>query len=206
MLSRLRKDASRFFVCWRNFVANRRGTVFAETAVLMPILLVVLLSGLEVGRFALLQQKLSRTAMTMSDLIAMTKTTISLTQVDNLYDAAAYIVVPFDLAPNGVVIVTAVTHDGVAPVINWQCTGAGALVAASEIGTSGATAVLPAGFTMTDGEIAIFAEVVYSYQPFVAPNLFGTTTLRHRAVFRPRTGALSVLLPGPVSAGAPTCT
>ena len=70
----------------------------------------------------------------------------------------------------------------------------------------GGTATLPAGFTLRDGETAIFAEVIYDYKPFVVPDLIGNTILRHRASFRPRFGALSALSPGAVPPGAPTCT
>jgi len=206
MLSRLRKGIGAIWAGRRRFLADRRGTIFAETAILMPILLTILLSGLEVSRFALLQQKLSRTATSMSDMVAMTKTTLSLTQIDNLYDAVSFVMTPFDMSTNGVLIVSGVLRNATTPIVSWQCSGAGGLTASSEVGSSGGTATMPAGFTMTDGEIAIVAEIVYSYQPFVAPNLFGTTILRQSAIFRPRTGALGALVPGPVSAGAPTCT
>ena len=209
MLSRAYKVAwagRRIWAGWRRFAADRSGAVLAETAILMPILLMVLLSGVEIGRFVLLQQKLNRTAVTMSDLIAQTNASINLTQVANLYNAAGYVMRPFDLTQDGIVIVSSVAQTGGNPTVSWQCIGAGGFSAASEIGTSGGAATLPTGFTMLDGESAIFAEVVFDYKPFVAPDLFGTQIIRHRAMFRPRFGALGALAPGAVPPGAPTCT
>lgn len=189
----------------RRFLKDRRGSIFVETAILMPVLLTILLGGLEVGRFALLQQKLSRTATSMSDMVAVTKTTLSLTQLDNLYDAVSYVMAPFDMGTEGVLIVTAVTRNATTPIVSWQCTGAGSLAETSAIGTAGGTATMPAGFTMVEGEVAIIAEVMYQYRPFVAPDMFGTTILRQSAMFRPRTGALGALVPGAVQGSAPTC-
>lgn len=191
----------------RRFAADCRGVVFAELGFLLPIIAIVLLSGTEISRFTLLQQKLNRAAVTMSDLIAQTDSTISLTQVANLYQAAGYVMRPFDLTNEGVIIVSSVARTGGNPAtVNWQCVGGGGLAATSELGTAGGTATLPAGFLLRDGESAIFAEVVYAYEPFVAPDLIGTTTLRHRAMFRPRFGALTALAPGAVPPGAPTCS
>ncbi len=202
MLSKVHDFARRH---WRRFAAERSGSVLAEMAVLLPVLTGIILSGVEVGRYTLLQQKLNRTAVSMSDLIAQTDSTISLTQVANLYQAADFVMQPFEMAGTGVVIISSVAQAGGNPSVSWQCVGTGGITATSDIGTSGGTATLPASFTMQDGESAIFAEVVYDYVPFVAPDLIGTITLRHQAIFRPRFGALSSLAPGTVPAGAPTC-
>lgn len=197
----------RFLHChWRCFAAERRGSVMVEFAFLMPILTGIFLSGVEVARYALLQQKLSRTAVSLSDLIAQTDSTISLTQVANLYQAADYVMRPFDLNGTGVVILSSVAQTGGVATVSWQCMGTGGISATSILGTAGGNATLPPNFTMNDGESAIFAEVVYDYSPFVAPNLIGNLTIRHNAIFRPRFGALSSLAPGAVPAGAPTCT
>ncbi len=203
MLSRAGKRA---WASWRRFAADRRGGVLAEAAILLPVLTALLLSGVEVGRFTLLQQKLNRTATSMSDLIAQTDSTITLTQVANLYQAADYVMRPFDLTQDGVVIVSSVSQTAGAASVDWQCIGDSGITAISSLGVSGGTATLPTGFILRDGESAIFAEVVYDFVPFVAPDVIGTKTVRHQAMFRPRFGALSSLAPGTVPAGAPTCT
>ena len=191
----------------RRFAADQRGGILAETGILLPVITLIILSGTEIGRFTLLQQKLNRAAVTMSDLIAQTDSNISLTQVANLYEAAGFVMRPFDLTNNGVIIVSSVVRtSGNPPTVNWQCVGAGGLAATSQLGTAGSTATLPTGFILRDGESAIFAEVVYAYEPFVAPDLIGSTTLRHESMFRPRFGALAALAPGAVPPGAPNCS
>ena len=191
----------------RRFAADRGGGILAETGILLPVIMIIILSGTEIGRFTLLQQKLSRASVTMSDLIAQTDSNISLTQVANLYQAAGFVMRPFDITANGVIIVSSVVRsNGNPPTVNWQCIGAGELSAMSALGAAGATATLPSGFILRDGESAIFAEVVYNYEPFVAPDLIGSTMLRQQSMFRPRFGALAALAPGTVPPGAPTCS
>ncbi len=203
MLSQL---PGRFLRLVRGFAADRRAGVLVETAILMPILTMLVMSGTEIGRYTLLQQKLNRAAVSMSDLIAQTDASINMTQVANLYQAASYVMKPFDLSNDGVIIISSVARTGGVSTVRWQCIGGGDLPATSNVGTSGDTATLPAGFILRDGESAIFAEVVFHYEPFVVPYLINTGDIRHQAMFRPRFGALTSLAAGTVPAGAPACT
>ncbi len=203
ILSHLSRRALRLA---RRFVADRRGGVLVETAILMPILTMIVLSGTEIGRYTLLQQKLNRAAVSMSDLIAQTDASINMTQVANLYQAAGYVMRPFDLTTEGIIIITSVARTGGNTTVRWQCLGGGGLSASSNIGTTGNNANLPSGFVLRDGESAVFAEVVYHYEPFVVPHLINIGDVRHTAMFRPRFGALTSLAAGTTPPGAPTCT
>lgn len=188
----------------RRFADDRRASILAETAVLMPILTFVLLGGVEVSRYALLQQKLSRTAVAVSDLIAQTQGNINEAQIANLFEAADYVMRPFTLGDNGHVIVSSVVKDsGSPPTVLWQCQRTGPFAPPSEIGTAGGTATLPAGFILRDGESMIYAEVVMNFEPFIFGQFLGAHQIRHNAVFRPRFGALRTLLPAPTPPANP---
>lgn len=52
------------------FLRDSRASILVEFAIIAPILIMMLLGGVELGRFILLDQKLDRTAMTVADLIA----------------------------------------------------------------------------------------------------------------------------------------
>ena len=73
-----------------------RGNVVVEFALALPVLLMLLLASAELGRFVLLNQKIDRVAVTMSDLVARAET-ISETDLDDIFDAAAHVAEPFDL-------------------------------------------------------------------------------------------------------------
>jgi len=189
------------------FAAERRGSAMAEMAVIMPILVFIILAGFEVGRFALLQQKLNRAAVSMADLVSQANG-ITLTDITNLYQATSFVVRPFDMSTKGLLIVSSVSKTGAnPPVVDWQCIGAGAASATSELGVPGGTATLPAGFALAPGDNAIYAEIVYDYVPFLFPDLIGAKQVRHRALFRPRFGALTTLdASGTPPASPPSCT
>lgn len=188
----------------RQFVGDRRATIVVETAVLMPVLTLVLLGGIEVSRFALLQQKLNRTVVAAADLISQTKGLINETQVANLFESADYVMRPFALGDNGNLIVSSVVQDaGNPPIVMWQCRRAGSFAPTSEIGVAGGTATLPAGFILRDGESFIYAEVVMNYEPFLFGQFTGPQQLRYHAVFRPRVTALRTLLPPPTPPDTP---
>lgn len=185
----------------RRFAAvagDRRGMVFPETAILMPVLITMMLGGFEVARFALLQQKLSRVVMTTSDMVSQGES-ISVPEINVIFDATSAMVQPFAAGPSQLVIVSSVSATGAAlPRVDWQRIGGGTLTGVtSKIGAANQNATLPPGFLVRDGENAIIAEVYYKFTPMFMSALVPPSTLYHRAVFRPRQSTLSTLCPNP---------
>jgi len=180
----------------RGLVEDRRGGVMIEFAMIMPVLLFVLLAGVDVVRFAMLQQKLSRAATSMADLVSQYPT-MSQTQLDQLFFVVEHVIDPFPLGANGRVIVSSISKaDPAAPVlVDWQRFGAGSAVATSEFGVEGATATLPAGLTVDAGQSLIVAEIVYDFAPLLDTSVVPPRRVVHKAIFRPRFGALSALAP-----------
>lgn len=178
----------------QELIGDRRGALMAELAAVLPVLTVLLLAGVEVSRYALLNQKLDRVATTIGDLAAQAKT-LTVAELDSLLAAARHVAKPFDLDSQGVVIVTSVGALNGTPEVNWQRAGAGSHVATSAIGTPGNDANLPEGLQVDPGETVIVAEVFYSFAPFLFDSLIPETEIYHRAFFRPRVGSLAELSP-----------
>lgn len=162
---------------------DRRGAVFVELAVGMAVLVPMLLMGVELGRFALIQQKLERLATTVADLNTRADVTTA-GQVDAIFAAVPHVMEPFSFA-GGAVVVTGVTatSGGIAQVA-WQRRG-GTGTAPSRVGTVGNPAALPAGLTVAPNESVVVAEVFYDYQPFLL-SLVDGQWLYDRAILRPR--------------------
>lgn len=159
----------------------------------MPVLVLITLGGIEASRYVLLNQKLDRVAASTSDLVAQAET-ISATDISNLYEAAKFVIRPFSLAEQGVVIVSSVSATGSQPPkVNWQHKGGGTLNAASAIGAPGGNASLPPGFTVVAGDNVIIAEVFYDYEPWPISGVTSNKRLYHLALFRPRFGVLTAL-------------
>lgn len=174
--------------------ADRRGMVFQETAIIMPILVTMMLSGYDIARFAFLQQKLSRMVMSTSDMISQ-GTTISTNEITTIFDAASTMTQPFPAGASQIMIVTSVGKTGANPAkVMWQRSGGGTLAGqTSKIGAVNANATLPAGFTVKDGEDVIITEVYYHFEAVFMPEMILPTTLYHRSLFRPRQSNLTTL-------------
>lgn len=163
---------------------NNRGGVMIEFGFAMPLLILLMLGGVELGRYVLLHQKLDRTAMTVSDLVARV-TSVSVDEIDTIFTAADLVMAPFDLSDRGLVIISSVEEDSGTPKVKWQRSGAGTLTVTSEIGAQGANATLSDASLVTSGEGVIIGETYFEYSPWFI-NLIPSTTIRHVAIFRPR--------------------
>lgn len=172
---------------------DRQGAILVEFAMTFPILVILILGGIEISRYILLQQKLEGVAVAMADLVAQAET-LTTSDVDNLFAAVDHIAKPFSLGDQGVVIVSSVSiGNGNKPRINWQRRGGGTSTATSALGTPPGIANLPDGFILRAGESVIVAEVYYSFEPFLGQSFIPAREIYHRAMFRPRFGTLTSL-------------
>lgn len=177
---------------WHRLGRDRSGIAAVEFALVLPVMLLFSLGVAEVGRFALLTLKLQHAATTMGDLASRDEE-LSLAAVQSMFSAMQHVVQPFDLANDGVVIVSGVGVDaGDPPTVFWQEEGAGTLLQPSGIGVEGGDATLPADLVLRDGETVIVAEAVFRYTPWLLA-LIPETLLRRVAYYRPRLGALRTL-------------
>ncbi len=169
---------------------NEKGIVSVEVAAATPILAMMALSCVEVTSFVLFNQKMDRAVTAMGDLTAQAKG-LTVADVANLYDAAEYIMRPYDLDTTGAIIVTSIsTPAGGTPTVNWQWNSA---ATASQFGGSGSAASLPAGFIVREGESVIVSEIYADYDPIALSQFFADETYYQYSIFRPRFDALVAL-------------
>ena len=179
----------------RRLLRSARGSVAAETAMALPVLLMIFYGAVELGRFILAYQKASLVAAQAADLIARLDDPVTESDIADIFAAIDEIAAPFDIVNEGRVIVSLLVGDSVdGNVIVWQrC--AGMLAAGSQLGSVGATDVeLPAGITLANNDTVVVTEVYFDYAPLFGDN--GVTTARRlyeRAVYRPRFGALTAI-------------
>lgn len=178
---------------WRRFMAETRATVSVELAFALPIIAGLMMSGVEVTRFVLINQKLERTAATMGDLITRMP---ELTEGDiiSLFQASDQVMTPYDVVSDGRVIISSLVHVGGAAQVAWQRTY-GLVSAASHLGGVGDTAVLPGTLVVREDENVVAAEVFYDFEPILFDGLLSAQRLYASALFRPRFGDLAVVLP-----------
>ncbi|RMD91129.1 MAG: hypothetical protein D6807_00370 [Alphaproteobacteria bacterium] len=179
----------------RSIGRRREGSVLVETALVLPVLILLLAGAYELGNFMLANQKVSGLSSAMADLIAQTEDDVAESEINDIFGAIAYISEPFNVVTGGRVIISAIRGDSTdGNTVLWQrCRGA--LAAASRVGSTGATDVtLPADIELGDGETAVLAEVYFSYSPRLFIGFFPAQQLRSEAIYRPRFGALAAIV------------
>ncbi|CCQ74287.1 TadE/TadG family type IV pilus assembly protein [Magnetospira sp. QH-2] len=173
----------------KRFARDVRGVLALEVAFAVPVLLGLILSGVEITRYILLNQKIERATMTVADLVSQAEV-LTGAEVDNLFVAGDFVMEPFDVNAEGQMIVSSVVGSGSGAVVAWQRTYGGG-TGGSQFGVAGGTATLPAGFFVAEGESFIAAEVFYDYAPMfmgghLVEGVVGNVQLYNSAVFRPR--------------------
>ncbi|HKJ75371.1 MAG TPA: TadE/TadG family type IV pilus assembly protein [Alphaproteobacteria bacterium] len=179
----------------RSLRRNGKGSILIETALVIPVIMVLITGGFEVTRFALLYQKVNRIAVSMADLVSQAKT-INETDISGLFDAVVHIGEPFDVTNNGEVIISSIGLKNGVPTVNWQRSGGGHYSGTSHVGTEGGNATLPSGFVLHAGDTVIIAEAFYNYHPALFTDIMKPTVLYNIAYYRPRLGTLDQVQPG----------
>ena len=171
------------------------GVAAIEFALLLPMLLALLIGCLEVTFKIWSTQKAEKLAVTLSDVIAQS-TNVTSGDLAKLTGAVDKIMAPFPFgADKGKVIISSVYWEqgDAAAKVNWQCPypASGAYNATSKFGVEGEDATLPAGFSLSQKDNIIVAEVFYEYTPIAPGLLFDQSAIYRRAVFKPRLGLLT---------------
>lgn len=179
------------------FKRDDRGALVAEFGLMLPVMMILVMCGGEMGRFMLLNQKMDRAATTMADLVSQEET-MTTAKLTTLYSVVTPTMTPFATGTKSTMIVSAITLVGSTATVKWQRTGAGTLSKTSKIGTQGGAATLPTGMTVATGETIIVVEMYYDFTTLFVPNTYTigvieNQTLYHRAFFRPRIGALDTI-------------
>ena len=109
------------------FLPDQRGIAAVEFALVLPVMILFSMGIAEVGRFALLNLKLQHAATTLADLAARDES-VSDDAMTSMLGAMDFVVRPFDLDTQGLVIVSCVGPDGGGdPTVLAQAEGGGAL-------------------------------------------------------------------------------
>jgi Flp pilus assembly protein TadG len=178
----------------RRFGRARRGTIPVEMALCAPVLIVMLLGVVDIGWFAVSRHKMARVAATLADLTSRGET-INEAQIADIFAASGSVASPFDFRTEGRAILSSIVRPAGATFIAWQRESPTGIDVDSEIGTTGSTPVLPAGFVVRDGENLVVAEAFFRFQPLIGLVVRGEQRIYVQAFQRPRLGTLDQVAP-----------
>lgn len=183
----------------RSLVADRGAAVAAETAILLPVLLLLVLGALDVARYARTVATVDRVAVTAADLVTkcqpvthLVPGSINPCDTGVIIKAATLVGGDIGLEANGQVIISSVgwyvvpTNPYGAQAVLWQDQSSFKVAGTtSAVGKPGMTATLPAKQILPNNHNVIVVEVFLRFQPWSSLAVFDTLIYR-TAMFRPR--------------------
>lgn len=181
--------------------SDQRGLAFLEFAFAAPILLFMILAGLELANYALAHLRVNQIAMTVADNAGRVITGIDEANVYEVFAGAGVVGDRMDFMQNGRIVLSSLEHNGLSgsdagQTIGWQrCWGD--LDVAPAYGNEGSgkdSAELANGLgsgttriVATPGTAVMVAEVTYDYQPLVGGSFLDLSTrIRHESAFNVR--------------------
>ncbi len=178
----------------RRLKRDERGAILAELALAIPMFVTFLTGIVEVGNYLLVNLKLQHSVVSIADLVTRDEE-ISEDVIQDIFSAAPFIMAPYEMGGDALVIVSAISQTVDDPAsIYWQRLGGGSLNVASEFGIEGEAPTLPAGLTMRDDETILATEIFFAYEPIIF-QFIAAQTIRKVSFFRPRIGALQAVEP-----------
>lgn len=174
-------------------IISDSGAALIEFAILAPILITILLGIFDLGNYIYAVNKVGRLASSVNDITGRNQ--MKDCELQSLLDSTPMFVEPFDFASRGSIIVTGVAdiNDGNGARVKWRKSAYGAK--SSKIGAVGAVPVLPAGFTISPGDSAVFVEVYYNFDTLFKILNFNTKEIYRMIVTKPRLGQMVTLTP-----------
>lgn len=160
----------------KSFGADARGLAFIESALILPLMLVVLFGLFDLGQAMIINQKVTAAAHIASDLITR-KPTITQTDLNNAVGGAQLVIDPYSRNPLGIDIVGIEFNEENNPVEIWRHT---------DNMTASNSLVSDADGLGLEGEGVVAVRTVYTYTPVFAGNLFGTFDMEETAYLRGR--------------------
>lgn len=182
---------------WR----DERGLALVEFAFAAPILLLLILGGLELVNYALAHLRVNQIAMTVADNAGRVVTGIDEANVYEVFAGAGVIGDPLDFEANGRIVLSSLQDNeqngsAAGQMINWQrCWGELDVDPAYGIeGTGRDNDDLEDGMGEEDARIisapgtaVMVVEVSYDYQPLIGGNILPIgATIRHESAFNVR--------------------
>lgn len=162
----------------RRLVGDQRGVSAVEFALILPIMLLLLFGGVELGDALTIDRKVTHVTSTLSDLVAQSK---SITDADmtNIFNAATSIMTPYP-ATSLKMKVSGITIDA-----NSKATVAWGYAKNDTALSKGAAVTVPAALLQAS-TFLVFTEVHYPYTPDVGYVMMGTFDLNDKFYLRPR--------------------
>ncbi|MGA7324746.1 MAG: TadE/TadG family type IV pilus assembly protein [Rhodomicrobium sp.] len=162
------------------FLRDRRGSILLETAIVLPVLVLILLGLAEFGEAFSIKRRNSQVASTAADLVAQVSS-VATSDLQDIASIGGTILAPFPSPPLGLRI-SSVIQNAKNATVQWSY-GSGSLSAAAK----GSAYALPTGL-INQNQTIIVAQTSYKFAPTFGTYLLGGVTFTSTAYNTPRIG------------------
>jgi hypothetical protein len=173
----------------RNLKRCSSGVALIEFAIAMPVLMVLIVGGMELTNYVVVQMQINRIAAMAADNASRLRTPMSESYMNQLFTGVDKAGANIQFKQHGRVIVSSVQNNnaGNGQWIRWQrCFGTLAVNSKYGVEDKGKTDTsLPTmnGLTAQAGSALIYAEVSYDYQPIIPNSYFSPGRITHETAF-----------------------
>ena len=180
-----------------NIGKNQQGVALIEFAIAAPVLTALLMGCIDLTYYLVAQQRIARSAYTMSNLMTQMDKGLTESQVSDMMLALDQVSKPFKISDDGIATITAIIGEGVDGAdatsysVAWQrCYGPNSSSSSfGGVGSSVDAADIPSNTIVTTSQILVVTEVDYTFEPILGI-LPLDTHIKYDAYFRPRRGTI----------------
>ena len=179
------------------FVKNEEGAALIESAITLPILILIISGIFEFSNYSLINNKLARAAGVLGDMVS--RQNLTRANLIALMQTVDAVMIPYNKNQQIRVVVSQIANKGATTdptkmTITWQQQVNGAT---SNFGDAGSLPKnLPNNITVLSDQAIIVTEVFFNYTPIVFQGFYSNSTLYKTSVYVPRVGSMTTLLGG----------
>lgn len=159
-------------------VANRSGVSAVEFALILPFMLMLYLGGVELGDALTIDRKVTHVTSSLADLVTQSRT-ISDEDMDNILDAAASVVTPYDVGLLRIKVSGVEIDDKGKATVAWSDARNDTPLA------KGSSVAIPDAIKQPN-TFLVTAEIHYNYTPTIGYVLTGSFDMNDKFYLRPR--------------------
>jgi len=170
------------------------GLAAIETALLAPIIVLLMLGGFDIARFISIRASVDKVGFSVADVTSQYKE-LNETAMRQVFRVTGASMPKYVSGSNGVTVLTSIYLDGVTPRVKWQCYSTNGSPFASRIGSEGGTAAIDASLLADVNDNLMVSEVFYNFTPVFSTFFKNGFTIYTSSLYRPRLGTLTAKPP-----------
>lgn len=174
----------------RSLLRSERGMSAVEFALFAPFLSLLLLGGIDLGRFVLARSGVDKVAFSVANVTTQYRE-LNAQAMTQIFRVTGSSLGDYVSGTNGVTILTSLVRESNAPKVRWQCYSTASATWKSKIGEEGKAGNVDTLLLADDNDNLIVAEVYYVYRPLFARFFKSNVEFYTAAVYRPRLGSLT---------------